>query len=238
MLTPYADVCCASLTPECLPALAELRAVPGVTVLCLPERLWVRWQAGAERVLQCVQALPDAILYSYRDPHWYRLGAHLPTFDMPDARAYTPLHQVVFPAPVQPIGPGASDWAKANLSLHPDTLARATTAMICQLSQLSAWADTVPSCRLHDLRGARNGANILVIGERLPLVPDAQRLWGTSILLPLRFRLEPDLPEALVRGCLNLGEDEILLVLSAGMEVVRRADLTPLNRARLHAGEP
>src|ERR1700733_12997959 len=103
MLAQYAEICWASLPPEGLAALAEVRAVPGVTVLRQSAATWVRWEAGDERVLRCVLPVPGVALYSFRDGHWYRLGGHVPAFEVVAEGDFQPLHQVLFPAPVQPL---------------------------------------------------------------------------------------------------------------------------------------
>jgi len=150
-----------------------------------------------------------------------------------DAGDFQPLHQVLFPAPVQPLAPQARPWSKITLSLRPNAQPRPTTAMICPLQELLAWMDSIPSCRLAAMQSARNGASIFVLGPRLPLLPSSQRLWGNSVLKPLGFCLEPDLPEPAVRECLNLSEDDLLLLTDLGAEVLCRSDLRPLNRASL-----
>src|SRR5262245_60548492 len=107
MFAPFADVCCASLPGDRLGALADLRAVPGVSVLLEQEHIWVRWERGDERVLRALLPIPGAILYAWRDGVWQRAGARLPAFDVPAGGDYRPLHDVLFPASVQPLPPPA-----------------------------------------------------------------------------------------------------------------------------------
>ena len=59
MLAQFADVCYASLPPDALAALADVRAVPGVMVLRQAERVWVRWEAGDERILVALNMAPE-----------------------------------------------------------------------------------------------------------------------------------------------------------------------------------
>src|ERR1019366_2392722 len=222
MLAQYADVCCASLPPEGLAALAEIRAVPGVMVLRQSSRTWVRWEAGDDRVLQRVLPVAGVALYSFRQGHWYRLGGHLPAFEVVTEGDFQPLPQVLFPAPVQPLAPQAGPWSKITLGLRPEVQPRSTAAMICPLQELLAWMDAIPSCRLTALQGARNGASIFVLGPRLPLLPSAQRLWGETVLKPLGFCLEPDLPDRVVCECLNLTDEEFLIITERGADVLCR----------------
>lgn len=233
MLSHYANVCCASLPPETLPALADLRAVAGVMVRLAPDRLWVRWESGDEQVLACLLPLSGLVLYEFREGRWYRLGGHLPAFEIATEGDFLRIHQVIFPAPMQTIPSRPGPLSKISLSLRPDPRPRPTTAMICPLSDLLAWTDAIPTCRLGQLQCARNGSNVLVIGSRLPLFATSQRFWGEAILLPLGFRLEPDLPERLLRVCLDLSATELAIVTEAGIDVLDRSELTRLNRASL-----
>ncbi len=233
MLVQYADVCCASLPPEGLAALAAVRAVPGVMVLQQAARTWVRWEAGDEQVLRRLLPVPGVTLYSFREGHWYRLGGHLPAFEVVAEGDFQPLSQILFPAPVQSLAPQAGPWSKITLTLRPEAQPRPTTAMICPIHELLVWADAIPSCRLTALKAARSGANILIRGPRLPLLPSAQRLWGDTVLKPLGFCLEPDLPEPVVRECLRLTEDDLLIITARGADVLCLADLLPLSRASL-----
>jgi hypothetical protein len=58
------EVCCASLPPGVLPALAGLRARAGVRAREVGGRVWVWWTAGDEAVLQRVLPLPGAELFA------------------------------------------------------------------------------------------------------------------------------------------------------------------------------
>lgn len=233
MLAQFADVCCASMPLEGLAALGEVRTAPGVMVLRQPTRTWVRWEAGDERVLQRVLPVPNVVLYAFRGGRWYRLGGHLPIFDAVTEGNFQPLCHVLFPAPVQPLASPNGPWAKIDLCLRPDGRPQPTSAMICLLQDLVHWMDAIPSSRLAALQGARNRDRTFVLGPRLPLLPFSQRLWGDTILKPLGFRLEPDLPDRVVHECLNLTEENLLIIVEGQCDVLCRSDLRPLNRASL-----
>ena len=233
MLAAYSHLCLASLPPEALATLAEVRAVPGVMVFAQSEPIWVRWEAGDERVLQRVLPIPGVALYAFRDGHWYRHGSHLPAFEVVTEGDFEPLHQVLFPASMQPLAPQAGPWPKLTLALRPDATAQPTTALICPQLELLAWTDTIPSCRLSTLQAAHNGENILILGPRLPLLATSQRLWGNTVLKPLGYCLEPDLPERAVRACLNVADEELVIFTERGADVLSLSDLRPLNRASL-----
>jgi hypothetical protein len=232
----YADICCASLPPALLEALAPVRAVPGVRVLQTPERLWVRWE-GDERVLRAVMSLPGVALYASRDGVWRRVGARLPAFEVPASGDYRPLHDVLFPAPALPLPAPTGErrlWGKQPVSLVADHLPRATTGLLTGIEGFLAWSDTVPEGRLRKLRGALSGQELFVLGARLPLLPGGRRLWGERLLRPVGMRVEPDLPEAALRDALGVNADELLLLHADGRgETVPDAALTPLTRAAL-----
>jgi hypothetical protein len=235
MALPLCDVACASLPAESLPALAGLRADAGVTVALADGRAWVRWPAGAERVLRRLLPLPGLELYVSRGGHWHRLGKHLPAFDFPENLAYRPLHQVLFPAPVQPAPAMPGGLEPVLVMLVPDDRPRRTAALECDLAELAAWADQVSAARLEALRAAHCQGRVLLLGERLPELPGGCRFWGQRLLVPLGYRTEPDLPAGAVRAALGLQEEELLVLGPGRAEVVARAGLRPLTRAALKA---
>jgi hypothetical protein len=236
MFAAYADVRCASLPPGLLEALAAVRAVPGVRVLQTAQRLWVSWN-GDERVLRAVMSLPGVTLYAARDGTWQRLGARLPAFEVPAEGDYRPLHDVLFPAPAHPVPAPAEDaqrWVKQVIRLAPDDLPRATSALLIGLDAFLAWADTVPDARLRKLRGALSGTELFVRGTRLPLLAGGRRFWGERVLRPVGMRLEPDLPESVVRQAVRVNDDELFVLHADGRgEAIPDAALQPLARAAL-----
>lgn len=235
MLASHDDVCCASLPADRLGALAELRAAPGVSVLVEQERIWVRWERGDERVLRALMPLPGAILYAWRDGVWQRARARLPAFDVPAGGDYRPLHDILFPAPVQPLPPPAEEsplWQRQSLRLLPDAASRATTGLLAPIAELLAWLDTVPTARFRDLEAALCEKQALILGNRLPLLRDGMRFWGKRVLRPLGYRLEPDLPESAVCDALGATSDELLIFHADGFaELVPTSALGPLTRA-------
>src|SRR5262245_48031795 len=122
MLASFADVCCASLPPDLLGALAALRATPGVKLLIEGERLWLRWQAGDERVLRVVMPLPGAVLYAWRDA-WFRMGSRLSAFEVPVGE-FQPLHNLLVPEPLTPAAVGEATWRREGIRLVADTVAK------------------------------------------------------------------------------------------------------------------
>jgi hypothetical protein len=226
------DVCLASLPRESLPALAPLRAVPGLTVALVGDRAWLRWTPD-DAVLRAVLPISGVILYVELDGRWYRYGRHLPAFEVPARADYRPLAQVLTPAPLTPVAPKKQRADVVPLTLQPDSRPRPATALRCSRLELARWADTVPTARLEELRAARCGDRVLLLGSRLPPLPGGQRFWGDNVLVPLGQRPEPDLPPAVLREALGVGPDELLLLTAAAAEAIPLEVVQPLQRASL-----
>jgi hypothetical protein len=233
MKSPFDDVSCASLPADALPRLAGLRGEPGVQVALEVGRLWLRFEPGAERVVRKVLPLAGAELFTSHGGTWRRFGQSLPAFDVPADLSLQPLSHVLFPAPVQPVPPGDAAITPVRLNLALDDRARATTAMLCPLATLVAWADTVPAARLARLYGVTRGGEALVIGELLPVLDSGERFWGRLVLIPLGLRPEPDLPESALRAAAGVRDDELLLLRPGHADAVPRAALGRLSRAAL-----
>jgi hypothetical protein len=172
-------------------------------------------------------------LYACREGTWHRFGQSLPAFEVPQQLRFEPLYQVLFPAAVLPLPTGTTPIAPMRLSLQRDPVQRPTTAMICPLSALLAWVDTVPSARLERLHGVVRGGRILIVGDHLPLVDSSERFWGRLVLVPLGSRPDPDLPEAALREAAAAVAEELLVVRPTGVEAVPREAFGPLSRAAL-----
>jgi hypothetical protein len=224
------DVCLASLPRRLLPVLAEVRCVSGVFVALEGERAWVRWEPGTDAVLRRLLPVSGSQLHVFRDGHWYPLGRHLPLFAAPPESAFRPLHQVLTPAPVQGVPAALFRQPPALLDLVADGRPRSTTAMECDLAEVSGWADAVPTPRLAAIRAARCGSRLLLLGPQLPLLPSGRRFWGEMLLVPLGYRPEPDLPEQAIREALAVVAGEILVLTAGRVEVISRSVFRPLTR--------
>ena len=120
---------------------------------------------------------------------------------------------------------------------------RPTTAVRCPAHVLSSWADQATSAQLDELqavcaerpeRPTRDSA-ILILGPagRLPLLPDATRYWGIDLLVPLGYRLEPELPESAVRRAAGADAGHLVLFEEDGFELIPRALFKPVTRAAI-----
>lgn len=234
MIASLVDVCCASIPAEALASLAPVRTLPGVLVLPKDDRVWVRWQTGDDRVLRQLLPVAGVVFLAWREGHWYRPGQTLPDFAGPPESDYQPLEQVLVPAPVRPLPPPANVKAAAvTLNLVEDHRPRPTSALLVSVNELLTWTDAMPSTRLAQLQCACARDKVLVLGKRLPAVIAEERFWGTTMLAPLGWRLEPDVPEVTVRAALGITGRDVALVRQYGVDVVPAAALQTLRRARL-----
>jgi hypothetical protein len=233
MSLPLRDVCCASLSADQLPVLADLRAAPGITVAQTGGRAWVRWETGDEQVLRRLWPVAGVELYVSRGGRWYRFGRSLPALDFPANLEYRPLHQVLFPAPVLPVPPQQQPLRPVPLLLVPDQQPRPAAALTCPIADLARWAETASEVRLQTLRGAYTTLRVLVLGERLPELASGQRFWGGLLLVPLGWRVEPELPASAVRDALGAGPEDLLLLTPDGGDIVPGRALTSLTRAQI-----
>jgi hypothetical protein len=224
-----AEVCCACLPVAGLPDLAALRARPELRVLPAGERVWAFWPAGEEALVRQILAVRGAELFARRGGAWFRQGAHLPSFAVPDPAGAAPLAGVLVPEPVRPEQLNTPFWAPVSLTLVRDGQPRPASALVCGTTVLAGWVERATSHQLSELLAARTGEEVLLLGERLPPVP-GMRYWGRDVLAPLGWRPEPAVGEAVLREVLGLGEDELALLGARDFEVIPRAALAPLTR--------
>ena len=231
---PLARTACASLPAADLAALADLRRHGGIAVRLDGGRAWVRWDptnaADREAVLRRLLPRAGVELYARRDGLWYRPGARLPDFGVPDNEG-RPLHGVVFPAPVRPEAPSDPPPLPLALALVRDDRPRPSIALRCPIEALGAWADLATSAEIERLEASAAGGLALVVGRPLPAVAGAERFWGGLVLLPLGFRVEPELPEPAVRRALGASGGDRLLFTDGGAEVVPADAFRALSRA-------
>jgi hypothetical protein len=239
MPSVFDDVSCACLPADELPVLAELRSESGIEVALAEGRAWVRWPAGDEAALRRLLPVPGVRLYVAREGHWYAAGRRLPAFDVPQSLTYRPLCQVLTPAPLSTELVPLLDLKRVRIELRADHRPRGTTAVGSDLAVLARWVDATSALRLASIRAGLCEGQVLLLGERLPLLPGGQRYWGDVVLTPLGFRPEPDLPAEALREALGVGDEEILLLEQEKAEAIPRAAFRPLTRAgiRLAAGE-
>jgi len=222
----------------CLPAaamgrLAPLRGHPGVEIALQERNLWLRWHAGNEFVAGALFALKGCQLFSRRDDRWYAWGRAVPAFDVPDSLRFRPLDQVIFPAPVQPLSAEGFAVEPMDVRLVPDPVYRPTLALSCSLSAFLSWAESMPACALERFRAAIDGDRLFVLGKKLPWIDGAERYWGRSVLTPLGYRPDPELPDAWLRSALGINDSDILVLRHDGGDIIAQDHFTPVTLAAL-----
>lgn len=172
----WPDIRCASIPVERLSALADLRREPGLRVLVVGDRVWIRWDddpgtskdadgssAALAPLLHRLLALPGAELFVPGvGGRWHRPGESLPAFDVPAAIGGTvprgsALDAMILPDRICPEGPdGTPTPVAAPLGLVRDESGcpRSATAQRCRLGSLAGWADSAPSAWIEALAAA------------------------------------------------------------------------------------
>jgi hypothetical protein len=226
-----ADVSCASLPLSALPLLAGLRTNEDLRCWVRDDRLWVRWQAGADEVTAYLLPIEGVEMFEQRDGLWYRPGKHLPVFTVPDEGEASSLARLLNPAPAVPIPSGQPDFSPLPFRLVHHEHEHPATAELCSLRDLARWADLATSRQLAGLTAAWCGERVLVCGRALPALAESTRFWGDRVLTPLGFRSDPPLPEGMLVMALGLNPGEVALVHPEGIEVVPSEAFGPLTRA-------
>jgi hypothetical protein len=237
MTHAFDEISYASLPESALPRLASLRCEPGVQVALAAGRLWLRFEPGSEVVLRRVLPLSGMELFACRDGVWRRFGQSLPAFDDPRQLDFEPLYRRLFPGPVLPVPPGDAPLAPMRVSLQRDARPRPTTAMICPLAALQAWADMVPAVQLERFHGVTRHGHMLMIGQGVPALEGSERFWGKLVLVPLGFCPDPELPEAALRDAGGIAAAELLLLRQDYSEALPRAAFSRLSRAALRLAQ-
>jgi hypothetical protein len=237
MTSDLRDVCAAVIPRAGLPALADLRCHPDVRVVLGDTHAWVTWRSTDDAVLRHLLPVAGAEFFRPWNEGWQRVGTRLPATGVPFAGPARLLQDVLTPAAFTPRPPDDPRLDLLPLRLVRSTRPERATALLCRLTELATWAHAVPTSRLAALEAARRGDGILVRGARLPALPEAQRFWGEMLLLPLGWRLEPELPTAATREALGASSEEILVWSEGGPEAIATACFRPLSRAAIRLAE-
>ncbi len=236
MASPFDRVGAALLPAEGLSALSPVRVGGDVTVVVSGPKVWISWTPGAEQIWRLLLAVPGAEFFEQKDGLWHSLGHSLPRFDLPPTSEPRRLDAVLFPSPASPEPSPAFAGPPIAIRLAPSDWIQPTRAIRADFAALLQWIERAPTAEL-GVRVARWGDRVMVRGERLPRLPDAERFWGNRVWLPLGFRAEPDLPETALRAASDISLGEILLLTENGAEAIPEDVFQPLTcaAARLFA---
>jgi hypothetical protein len=230
----------ARLPAESLAPLADLRRAAEIRLVAVGSYLWLTWPTSDETTTRCVMALPGAVLYEARGAYWYRRGNRLPAFDVAFGRGGdVALYQALVPSPVEHLAPPCAPLSRVRLTLRRDARFRPTTALRCGIGAMAGWADTTPTSELARFQAACRNGRILLLGPSPPPLTPARRFWGDRLLVPLGFRPEPAMPEAVLRAACGIAATELLILDPDDHEVVPLEAFATLTRAgvRLAARE-
>jgi hypothetical protein len=229
------QVGCACVPEAALGVLAGLRREPGVVVSLRRGEAWVRWPPGQTSVLAKLLPVPGVRLYVRGDALWYAVGHRLPSFEVPEGLEddEVSLSAAIVPEPIPLTTPSRREWEPVSVRLVRDDQARPASAVCCRLESLSAWAELATSAQFEDLEAAHDGDRVLIRGRTLPPIADSARFWGGRLLIPLGFRVEPDLPVLALLRSFGADSDDLVIVDETGIELVPETALRPLSRASL-----
>ena len=256
MTAQWDEMTCASIPVQDLPRLAELRLESELAVEIAGDRIWILWNSGNTELCnilaRCLLSLAGVETFVRRDPFWYRPGKYVPVFHVPPA-FNDPLHvstksmaRTFVPAAphFEMPQPRAREAAAVQIVRDDHCRPRLATALIAPLTAVIAWADGQPSGQLAQFEALWTGctditghdrAEVLLIGHEgtLPLLSVGSRFWGSGVLVPVGFRLDPHLPVAAMRRLAGATSDELVLWSHEGYELIDRAQSCRLDRARL-----
>jgi hypothetical protein len=230
---PWKDVTAAKLPAVHLKALAPVRAEAEVRVLPAGDAIWVRWPAKITRVIQCLRPVPGVVFFSFRDGVWFRLCHRLPSAECPPDDTGSKLAAVLVPDRLEPVSPPAGTVSRVTLGIVRGGEPQTATALVCETVALAKWADTATSAELAVVEAARCGSRTVLLGKNLPVVPSGVRYWGESLLVPLGFRADPELPATVLRAAAGATADELVLLDDECASVIPRAAFERLSRAGL-----
>jgi MoxR-vWA-beta-propeller ternary system domain bpX2 len=251
MNSQWQDVGCASIPARDLPILADLRRRPGIRVSIVGDRAWVTWaselESARQLLLERLVPLSGVELFARRNGRWYRPGEHLPAFGVPigEGTAGAPLERVVLPRPMSAASPAdiSPNPIPLRLVRDPRCQPRPAVAVTCPLARLAEWAERETTARIAALTaawlsnpdGEPGDAEVLVLGPSgiLPPAPGGARFWGADLLIPIGFRVAPDLSEPALRRIVGAGPDDLVVLDAQGPELIPREVFRPLSRAAI-----
>ena len=245
----WKEIRCASLRVDDLRVLADVRNRAEIRVLIAGDRAWVCWPAGLETgpgiLAGRLLPLEGVELFTERGGRWYRLGEHLPALGVPfhGKENGVGLDRMLIPGKLSAQRPSGRLTESLGVDLVPEEreTIRLATAMRCSLRVLSVWAEQATSLQLSRLEGAcrqaaagedrETEAFVRGASGTLPLLRESVRYWGTDLLVPLGFRVDPELPEQVIRAVVGAGEADLVVLDEQGLELIARGAFEPLFRA-------
>jgi hypothetical protein len=229
----------ARIPAAALAALAALRHRTDFHVHPDGEAFWVRWEDANPNVVEALFPVAGATFFIPQNGAWRRVNHRLPTAEAPPSGEGRTLDSLLLPATFHAL-PAPSHSTSPSALREPIAirivaggLPQAATALACRLADLAAWVESATTHELQSVRAARSGDRVILLGRTLPIVPGSARYWGESLLTPLGFRAEPDLPTSVIREAVGAAADELALLNADGASCIPKAAFEPLSRASL-----
>ena len=214
-----------------LTCLALLRDRPDIRVRLVEDVAWLNWTTSQADVVRALVPLPGVTFFQSTHGLRRRFGSRLPTNEAPPIAEERSLAGVLSPSLPAPVQPSGGAFAGVSLRLIRCEFPQPTTALVCELAALRFFADTATTAELAGVSGLRTGDRAILFGLRLPLIPGAARFHGQDVLMPVGFRLEPELPAAVIRSAVSAKPHEVLLISETEFQLIPQDRAEPLTRA-------
>jgi hypothetical protein len=214
-----------------LSRLTQLRDRPDIRVRLSGASAWVTWSSSRAEVVRALMPVRDVVFFRTERGARYRLGDRIPMSEAPPDGEDRSLSGALLPSPLHPLPSDESSSSPVQLQIVRGGSPQPTSALLCGLDSLRAFADTATTAELAAMRGILSGDRAVLFGAKLPPIAGAARLYGTDVLLPVGFRAEPDLPPAVLLSAVGAEPGETLILTEDGWELVPVDLAEPLTRA-------
>ncbi|MCF6227877.1 MAG: hypothetical protein L3J82_04300 [Planctomycetes bacterium] len=220
----------ASLPVSQLPALAELRLLPGLEIVIETDTAWLHWQGLTGQVLEHILPIQGVQLYSKIDGQWFPLNSRLPV-SAPATQPALALSELLQPTLDSATLAQVDSPNRVEITLVVSAEPQKVTATLCRLPALKSFAETAPLAHLKQLQVAQAQGIVLLIGQRVPLLEGAERFWGEQVLCPVGFKPTFNLPDEILLNAAGVSSSELLIVRHKRTEIIPRSAFATLTRA-------
>jgi hypothetical protein len=224
----------ARIPADALSSIGGLRAYASVQVRVEDSQAWVHWDEAGFEVLRALLPVRGAQFFEKLDRRWHLCGHSLPAFDVP-TDGFRPLASALTAGRVLPLRADNASFPRVVLALKRSAVQRPATALLCASVALAAWAELAPTVRIAALQAAQSGSAVLLTGQGLPPI-DGERFWGESLLCPLGFAPDPDLPESALLQAIGASAGELALMRREAVDIIPRDAFRALTRASARLG--
>lgn len=200
------------------------------------DQAWVSWEEPWEPVIESLLAIPGVLYFEPWEDRWLPLGKQVPVSVGPPSSGGRLLGSILVPEPLVGIRPAEAIPPAFSWKLVPGGKAQTATALKCSLADLFTWAQGVPDSLIEDLQGALWEDEVLIRGERLPVILRATRFYGKRVWLPLGYQGDPDLPEESMIGLAGKRGGGILVCGETDQQWIPDEAFAQLGRAAIQMG--